>query len=86
MPWQLSISPRATKDLAAMPPRDRTALSDALHRLLTDPSGVDLKKLAGQEGRWRVRVGRWRAILQLDHAAGEIRVMRVSPRSTAYRE
>jgi mRNA interferase RelE/StbE len=86
MPWRLIIAPRAQKELAGLPGRDRQAMSDAFSRVATDPSSVDLRKLGGQEDLWRIRVGRWRAILRLDTAAGTMNVLRVVARSRAYRD
>ena len=85
MPWRLFLTRRAEKDLGDVPPQDRESLRRALSRLTTDPAGSDLRKLAGREDEWRLRVGRWRAILQLDTAAGTMTVLRVLPRSEAYR-
>ncbi|MDE3075533.1 MAG: type II toxin-antitoxin system RelE/ParE family toxin [Chloroflexota bacterium] len=86
MSWRLLIAPRAQKELTGLPARDREAMSDALSRVSTDPSSVDLRKLQGQDDLWRVRVGRWRAILRLDGAEGTMRVLRVVARSRAYRD
>ena len=85
MPWRMVLTRRAEKDLDELPPHDREAVRRALSRLVTDPSSADLRKLAGREDEWRLRVGRWRAILQLDTAAGTIGVLRILARSDAYR-
>ncbi len=81
MAWRLAYSRRATRDLDAMPARDRRAMHDRLGRLAVDPRSVDLTKLAGNENQWRLRSGRWRAILELDTANGIITVLRVLPRN-----
>ena len=86
MPWRLLIAARAQKELAALPARDREAMSDALSRLATEPSSVDLRKLQGREDLWRVRVGRWRAILRFEASEGTVQVLRVVARSRAYRD
>lgn len=86
MPWSIEITRPARRDLAGLSKRDRTAVGRAIDRLGQDPSAVDLAKLTGREGEWRLRVGRWRAILELDNAAGLIRILRVLPRSQAYRQ
>ena len=85
MPWRLFLTRRAEKDLGDLPPQDRESLRRALSRLVTDPTGADLRRLAGREDEWRLRVGRWRAILQLDAAEGTMTVLRVLPCSDAYR-
>ena len=85
MPWRLALTRRAERDLADLPPLERAAVERALSRLLSDPSGSDLRKLAGRDDEWRLRIGRWRAILQLDTATGMITVLRVLARRDAYR-
>jgi len=84
MPWRLIVTKLAAKDLEGLPKRDRDAVITALDKLLSDPRSVDLRKLAGREGEWRLRVGRWRVLLRMENAAGLITVQRILPRSSAY--
>jgi mRNA-degrading endonuclease RelE of RelBE toxin-antitoxin system len=58
----------------------------ALDRLLGDFGSVDVTKLAGGGNRWRLRVGRWRALLELDNESGTILVTRVVARKDACRD
>jgi len=60
-------------------------VEQALERLLRDLGTAGLRKLAGRRGEWRIRVGRYRVILELDNAAGELIVTRILPRKDAYR-
>lgn len=86
MPWQLRVAARAVKELHRLPPRDREAIDRALGRLVPDPGSVDIRKLEGTERTWRLRVGTWRVIFELDNAAGVVLVTRVVPRGSAYRD
>jgi mRNA-degrading endonuclease RelE of RelBE toxin-antitoxin system len=86
MPWRLSIAPRAEKDLLGLPQRDRESVIQALSRLTSDPGSVDLRKLTGRRDEWRLRVGRWRAILHLDSSTSTIQLLRVLSRGRAYRD
>ena len=81
MPWRLAYSRRATHDLDGLPDRDRRAMHDRLGRLAAEPGSVDLTKLGGEENQWRLRSGRWRAILELDARTGVITILRVLPRN-----
>lgn len=83
MPWRVEVGRRARRDLAAMDPETRRSIGQALVRLANDPSGADLKKPS--DGRWRLRIGQWRAILELDNQAGLMTVVRVVNRRDAYR-
>ncbi len=81
MPWRLAYSRRATRDLDDLPGRDRRAMHDRLGQLAVNPRSVDLTKLGGGENEWRLRSGRWRAILELDTQTGVITILRVLPRN-----
>jgi mRNA interferase RelE/StbE len=83
MSWRLEVSRRARRELMALPADVRRAIGLALERLAIDPSGADLKKLS--DGSWRLRVGQWRVILDLDNQTGLMSVQRVVNRRDAYR-
>ena len=85
MPWRRELARRAIRDLDGLPDRDRVAVEAAIGRLVAAPSAVDLVKLGGSRNEWRMRVGNWRVFVELDNAAGQIRVLRVRRRtSTTY--
>jgi mRNA interferase RelE/StbE len=86
MPWQVRLSPRAEKELARLSRTEREAVMRALRRLSADFGAGDVTKLAGGGNRWRLRVGRWRALLELDNESGTILVTRVVARKDAYRD
>ena len=80
MPWSLDITDPAQRDLTKLPSNDQQALIQAFDRMATNPQSVDLKKLSGREHVWRLRVGRWRAILDFDNSTGhDLRSSRVAP-------
>lgn len=85
MAWQLAIKRRAAKDLDELPPNQREAIEAEIERMPTDLGSMDIKKLAGRPGEWRLRVGQRRVIFTLDTRAGEIVVTRVLPRKDVYR-
>ncbi|MGE3913559.1 MAG: type II toxin-antitoxin system RelE/ParE family toxin [Chloroflexota bacterium] len=41
--------------------------------------------MKGRPGEWRIRVGAWRIVVELDTHAGTMTVLRVLPRRDAYR-
>jgi mRNA interferase RelE/StbE len=86
MPWRLALSNRARRDRAALNPSDRAAVDDALNRLVSNPSSVDFRKLAGAADVWRLRVGRWRVLVELDSNSGIMAVSRILDRRDAYRD
>jgi mRNA interferase RelE/StbE len=86
MPWRVDISRRAERDLDRLPIEDRNAVIGALRRMADDLSSVDLRKLGGSANRWRLRVGRWRVILDSDNQSGTMTAARVLDRRDAYRD
>jgi mRNA-degrading endonuclease RelE of RelBE toxin-antitoxin system len=85
MPWELQVSKKARRELAALEPADRAAIIAAIRQLANDPSRGDFKKLQGGRG-WRLRVGHWRVRLELDSRSGVMRVLHVLNRRDAYRD
>jgi mRNA-degrading endonuclease RelE of RelBE toxin-antitoxin system len=81
MPWVVAFARRAVRDLGDLEQRDREAVEAAIGRLALETGTGDLRKLSGRPNEWRLRVGRWRVILELDNAAGRIVVVRVLPRN-----
>jgi mRNA interferase RelE/StbE len=85
MPWEPEIGRRARRELERLPERDRAAVETAIARLADDPGSVDPAKLGGRGDEWRMRVGNWRVIVELDNTNGVIRILRVLRRtSTTY--
>ena len=73
---------KAAKDLEDLPRRDRQRILDALDRFAASGAG-DVRAPGGRwRGRFRLRVGDWRAILRMED---EVVVIRVSHRREAYR-
>ena len=73
---------KAARDLENLPRNDRQRVLDALDRFAVRGVG-DVRALGGRwRGRFRLRVGDWRAILRMED---DIVVIRVSHRREAYR-
>ena len=85
MPWSVTLSPRAQKELRSLPASDRPAVLHALRRLPEEFGAMDVKKLEGAGSTWRLRVGRWRVLFDLNNREGLIAVVRVIARDRAYR-
>jgi mRNA interferase RelE/StbE len=86
MTWELRWTARAVKDARRLDHQTRVRIVDAIETLANDPATADVRPLAGQETRWRLRVGDWRVIFWFDPADNAIYVARVAHRSAAYRD
>jgi mRNA interferase RelE/StbE len=57
----------------------------ALRSLADNPRPHGCRKLTGSDRDWRVRVGGYRIVYEIDDRAHEVRVMRIRHRREAYR-
>lgn len=80
-PWRVEIDPTAAKYLRRL---DRPQRERLQHALATLPAG-DVRRLAGEGGLWRLRVGGWRVIFERDSTGRRILVLAIRPRGDAYK-
>jgi mRNA interferase RelE/StbE len=82
---ELLISSRAERDLKRLPGDDYRRLISAIRELAGNPRRSGCKKLLGSEDDWRIRVGRYRVLYEIDDAANVVRIFRARHRKEAYR-
>jgi mRNA interferase RelE/StbE len=82
-PWSIAFTGRADKDMGHLDRAVRRRVAVALDRLADDPRGGSLRKLSGRK-EWRLRVGDWRVVLELDDERRTVFVKHVLPRGRAY--
>lgn len=88
MAYTVRYSPRAAKQLAALPAAVQVRLLDRTELLAEEPRGPGVVKLKdpGSEPIYRVRAGRdYRALFTVDDARREVTVVAVGPRKDVYR-
>ena len=83
MHYRLEIVAEALEQLRALPPEQRRRIGQRLDALQTDLQG-DVKKLAGQAGKYCLRVGEHRVLFTLE--SDLIFVHKVKDRRDAYRD
>ena len=82
---RILISRSAERELARLPREIQKRFAKALEELAKDPRprpGLDVKPLRGMKGAWRVRIGSYRAIYELEE--GQVRSTRLGHRSNVY--
>ena len=87
MTYQLELAKRATKSFSQLPKKVQQSLLLALEQLEADPfhAQLDIRALQGElKGLYRVRVGSYRIIYDVDQGAGVIRVRQILHRQSAY--
>lgn len=84
--FRLLIKPSAAKEIEAIgQKKDRQRIVSRIAALASEPRPTGCEKLAGSEGRYRVRQGRFRIVYAIDDAARIVEVVKVGHRREVYR-
>lgn len=84
MSYAVAILPRVQKALAHIPPVAYEDVRDAMAALGQNPRPPGCIKLRGREG-WRIRVGNYRVICEIDDDLRLVTVFHVGHRRDVYR-
>lgn len=85
-PYQLEFSHLVVKRLRKLPQDLRRRIRQRLDLLSADPRGAQLQAsaLKGRRGVFRLRIGEWRALYELDHRRRRVRVLEIGPGHDVY--
>ncbi len=84
MSWEVTVDKAVLRRLARIPEPDRGHLAAAIIDLRSDPEAKDILPLTGRSG-YRMRVGRWRVLLDIDFKSEKIFVYDLGPRGDVYK-
>ena len=84
MSYELKILRRAQRSLGRLPQRDYERVRDAIRALADEPRPPGCRKLTGRDS-WRIRVGRYRVIYEIDDTVRIVSVLDVGHRRDVYR-
>ena len=84
MAYTISILRKAQKELADLPMEAYERVRGAIYDLGEDPRPQGCRKLTGRDG-WRIRVGDYRLIYEIDDNRQAIIVLHVGHRRDVYR-
>jgi mRNA interferase RelE/StbE len=79
----VELKPRAINDLKRLQKQEASRIADALERIQSDMTG-DVKKLTNFTPEYRLRVGQFRVLFEIENET-RIVVYRVVHRREAYR-
>ncbi len=84
--FEVVFKKRAAKALSRMSSADRHRIHRTLRLLASDPdsAALDTKRLQGRDG-FRLRVGDWRILYELDRGRIVILVLQIGPRGDIYK-
>ncbi len=84
MAYALTILRRAQKELASLPKEDYQRVRDAMVKLADTPRPDGTLKMTGRPA-WRIRVGDYRVIYEIDDDKEVVSVIHIGHRSDVYR-
>jgi mRNA interferase RelE/StbE len=85
MAYTVLLRPAADRDRAKLLPDIRSRVTDVLFALETNPRPHGVTKLTGGHDLWRLRVGDYRVLFEIDDPAQTVLVLRIAHRRDAYR-
>jgi mRNA interferase RelE/StbE len=83
--YRVFLERAAEKQLKQLPAKLHDRVIEAVQALSKDPRPTGCRKLTGTDNDWRIRVGDYRVIYEIDDKAREIRVNRIRHRREVYR-
>jgi mRNA interferase RelE/StbE len=83
--YEVLIEHGAERDLRRLPTEIAGRVVTALKALGENPYPVGSRKITGSRSDWRIRVGDYRAIYEVEQNNRTVRIMRIRHRREVYR-
>ena len=83
--YEVIIEGRAERDLRQLPKEYFNRIVPEIRHLSKNPRPYGCRKLSGAKNGWRIRVGDYRVIYEIDDERKLLKVMRVRHRREVYR-
>ncbi len=84
MAYHYEYSPRAERQLARLPQRERERVLRRVKQLSEDPTGRLAKQLKGRPVLWTSRIGSLRVVYEIDEVAELIYIEAIGNRDRIY--
>jgi len=82
--YTLELSPASQRQLKKLPKQLQLTIIQKLEDLKTTPLPVGIKKLSGIDNLYRLRIGDYRVIYQVEHKILLILVLKIGDRKEVY--
>ena len=83
--YEVQFATSAAKEFRSLSPQLKRRVSSAIDALAQDPRPPGVRKLVGHERLYRIRVGQYRVVYEIDDEGRFIRVTRIRHRREVYR-
>lgn len=84
MQYEIQFKTSAAKEFRKLPIEIKTRLQKAINALKAEPRPPGMKKLAGEDDLYRIRVGDYRVIYKIDDTSLLVTIMRIRHRREVY--
>jgi mRNA interferase RelE/StbE len=84
--YEVLLERRAQRDIKKLPTEAFHRIIPSVKALAEDPKPPGCRKIAGSKNDWRIRIGEYRVIYEIDEHAEAVKVMRVRHRKEVYRK
>jgi len=84
--YEVYIEKAAENDLKRLPPITFHRIIPHIRALAGNPRPSSCRKLAGSKDDWRIRIGDYRVLYEIDEKAKAVRILRVRHRREVYRK
>jgi len=84
MVYRIEVTPRAGRDLKALPLRERQRVADQIDAMKDNPRPQGCRKLMGRGDFYRIRVGDYRVVYQIEDEVLLILIVRIGDRKEIY--
>ena len=84
MSYEVLILRRAQRELVELPSEAYQRVKESVLNLADQPRPPNSRKLSGREG-WRIRVGSYRVVYEIDDAHQTVTILNVGHRRDVYR-
>lgn len=86
MNYLIEFSKRAEKQFLALPQSIQERLVPHINALAENPRPSKVKKLVGEENQYRIRVGDYRIVYQIQDQLLLVLILKIGHRSDIYRQ
>ncbi|NVM23665.1 MAG: type II toxin-antitoxin system RelE/ParE family toxin [Desulfobacterales bacterium] len=83
--YEVLLERRAERDIKKLPEETFHRIIPHLKALSENPKPSGCRKITGSKNDWRIRIGDYRLIYEIDARAKAVKVMRIRHRKDAYR-
>lgn len=86
MTYRIEFVASAQREFVKLPATERRRIAAKVDRLMAEPRPAGCVKLSGHRDIWRIRIGNYRVIYNIDDSRALLVVLKVSHRRESYRE